>query len=155
MSRGERSETFQRGTHRRGAGRGEGGCFASHYTSPRSRGATSNRRDLTKQATETLFFRLEAGSLPSYVAGCPLSSPALPPGALPIPTAPPAAAAAVLSHPSRPRRQGQPWHCPSPRPGSPSGHISRSRPAPHQSLDEWTRAGRARRALGSAGTHPQ
>lgn len=88
MSRGERSEMFQRGTHRRGAGRGEGGCFASHYTSPRSRGATSNRRDLTKQATETLFFRLEAGSLPSYVAGCPLSSPALLPGALPIPTAP-------------------------------------------------------------------
>lgn len=62
---------------------------------------------------------------------------------------PPAAA------PSRPLRQGQPWHCPSPRPGSPSGHISRSRPAPHQSLDEWTRAGRAGRALGSAGAHPQ
>lgn len=28
-------------------------------------------------------------------------------------------------------------------------------PAPHQSLDEWTRAGRAARALGSARAHPQ
>lgn len=48
--------------------------------------------------------------------------------------------------PSRPLRQDP----------SPERLCSRThRPAPHQSLDEWTQAGRAGRALGSARAHPQ
>lgn len=86
---GGRSEAFQRASHRPGARRGgEAGRFNSLYSCPRSREATRDRKNLSKEAAEPLFFRLEAGHLPSYVAGYPLTSLALLPGALPIPIAP-------------------------------------------------------------------
>lgn len=80
----------------------------------------------------------EAGHLPSYVAGCPLPSLTVLPGALPTPSA---------AHRRRPDPSDRTVPERLPRPTL--------RPAPHQSLDEWTRAGRAGRALGSAGAHPQ
>lgn len=105
---GGRSEAFQRASHRPGArSGGEAGRFNSLYSCPRSREATSDRKNLSKEAAEPLFFRLEAGRLPSYVAGYPLISLALLPGALPIPIAP---------HRCRPVRPGP---VPSPPRGQP------------------------------------